>query len=110
LGSADQSLEIRRDVFYNLGTGKASSQSIRKAAELGWKPKLPRANVLKQASMLADFHSPFFLDDINYSYTPDDYGPTKTLHISIFDGKDWQISEKSVMEKFPSSRRRSNSW
>jgi len=26
------------DVFYNLTTGKASSQSIRKIAELGWKP------------------------------------------------------------------------
>src|SRR5579871_6764795 len=26
------------DVFYNISTGKASSQSIRKAAELGWKP------------------------------------------------------------------------
>ena len=34
---------------------------------------LTRANVLKQASTLAGFHSPFFLDDINYSYTPDDY-------------------------------------
>src|SRR6201982_3265179 len=26
------------DVFYNITTGKASSQSIRKVAELGWKP------------------------------------------------------------------------
>jgi len=26
------------DVFYNISTGKASSQSIRAAAELGWKP------------------------------------------------------------------------
>ena len=26
------------DVFYNISTGKASSQSIRKLAELGWKP------------------------------------------------------------------------
>ena len=26
------------DVFYNISTGKASSQSIRKAGELGWKP------------------------------------------------------------------------
>jgi ABC-type branched-subunit amino acid transport system substrate-binding protein len=171
------------DVFYNISTGKASSQSIRKAAELGWKPlqllsagstgrsilnaagfenakdivairyskeagpgrwendkdamafealrakylpnvdrdntiayagygqaatmaevlrrcgdDLTRASVLKQASTLAGFHSPFFLDDIRYSYTPDDYTPMKTLHISIFDGKDWQISEKPVTE------------
>jgi len=171
------------DVFYNITTGKASSQSIRRAAELGWKPlqllsagstgrsilgaaglenakdivairyskeagpgrwekdkdamafealrskylpnvdrdntiayagygqaasmaeilrrcrdDLTRANVLKQASMLAGFHSPFFLDDINFSFTPDDYSPMKTLHISIFDGKDWQISEKPVTE------------
>src|ERR1700746_1499614 len=171
------------DVFYNISTGKASSQSIRKVAELGWKPlqllsagstgrtilnaagfenaagivairyskdagpgpwemdkdvmafealrakylpnidpdntiayagygqavtmgeilrrcgdDLTRANVLKNASTLAGYHSPFFLDDINYSYTPDDYTPMKTLHISIFDGKDWQISEKAVTE------------
>jgi ABC-type branched-subunit amino acid transport system substrate-binding protein len=171
------------DVFYNISTGKASSQSIRKVAELGWKPlqllsagstgrsilgaagfenakdivairyskeagtarwendkdvmafealrakylpnidrdntvayagygqaasmteilrrcgdDLTRANVLKQASTLAGFHSPFFLDDISYSYTPDDYTPMKTLHISIFDGKDWNISEEPVTE------------
>src|SRR6185312_10490731 len=171
------------DVFYNISTGKASSQSIRRVAELGWKPlqllsagstgrsilkagglenakdivairyskeagpgrwekdkdvlafealrakylpnvdpdntiayagygqaatmaeilrrcgnDLTRANVLKQASNLAGFHSPFFLDDINFSYTPDDYSPMKTLHISAFDGKDWQISEKAVTE------------
>jgi ABC-type branched-subunit amino acid transport system substrate-binding protein len=171
------------DVFYNISTGKASSQSIRKVGELGWKPlqllsagstgrsilnaagfenaagivairyskeagpghwekdrdvmafeelrkkylptvdpdntiayagygqavsmgeilrrcgdDLTRANVLKQATTLAGFHSPFFLDDITYSYTPDDYSPMKTLHISIFDGKDWQISDKPVTE------------
>jgi ABC-type branched-subunit amino acid transport system substrate-binding protein len=171
------------DVFYNISTGKATSQSVRRAAELGWKPlqllsagsvgrsilgaagfenatgcvairyakeagpgrwekdkdamafealrakylpmvdpdntiayagygqavtmgeilrrcgdELTRANVLKQATTLAGYHSPFFLDDINYSYTPDDYSPMKTLHISIFDGKDWQISEKAVSE------------
>ena len=171
------------DVFYNITTGKATSQSVRKVVELGWKPlqllsagstgrsilnaagfenatgivairyskeagpgrwekdkdamafealrakylpnvdpdntiayagygqavsmgeilrrcgdELTRANVLKQASTLAGYHSPFFLDDINFSYTPDDYSPMKTLHISTFDGKDWQISEKAVTE------------
>jgi ABC-type branched-subunit amino acid transport system substrate-binding protein len=171
------------DVFYNISTGKATSQSVRRAAEFGWKPlqllsagsvgrsilsaagfenatdcvairyskeagpgrwekdkdamafealrakylpmvdpdntiayagygqavtmgeilrrcgdELTRANVLKQATTLAGYHSPFFLDDINYSYTPDDYSPMKTLHISSFDGKDWQISEKAVTE------------
>src|SRR5580704_4406835 len=171
------------DVFYNITTGKATSQSIRKVVELGWKPlqllsagstgrsilnaagfdnatgivairyakeagpgrwekdkdvmafealrakylptvdpdntiayagygqavsmgeilrrcgdDLTRSNVLKHATTLAGYHSPFFLDDINYSYTPDDYSPMKTLHISTFDGKDWQISEKPVSE------------
>ena len=59
---------------------------------------LTRANVLKQATTLAGFHSPFFFDDITYSYTPDDYSPMKTLHISIFNGKDQDISEKPVTE------------
>ena len=171
------------DVFYNISTGKASSQSIRKVAELGWKPlhllsagstgrsilsaaglenaagivairyakevgvprwekdldvmafeelrkkylptvdpdntiafagygqvasmaeilrrcgdDLTRANVLKQATTLAGFHSPYFLDGITFSYTPDDYTPMKTLYISIFSGKDWDISDKPVTE------------
>jgi len=171
------------DVFYNISTGKATSQSIRKVAELGWKPlhllsagstgrsilsaagfenatgivairyakevgvprwendpdvmafealrkkylpnvdpdntiafagygqvatmaeilrrcgdDLTRANVLKQASTLNGFHSPYFLDGITYSFTPDDYTPIKTLYISIFNGKDWDISDKPVTE------------
>ena len=171
------------DVFYNISTGKASSQSIRKVAELGWKPlqllsagstgksilnaagfenakdivsisyakdagpgrwekdpgpmafeelrkkylpnvapdntiayagygqavtmgeilrrcgdELTRANVLKQASNLNGFHSPFFLDGVSYSYTPDDYTPMKTLYIQAFNGKDWEVSDRPVVE------------
>ncbi|OPZ00441.1 branched-chain amino acid ABC transporter substrate-binding protein [Bradyrhizobium sacchari] len=171
------------DVFYNISTGKASSQSIRKVAELGWKPlqllsagstgksilsaagfenakdivsisyakdagpgrwekdpgpmafeelrkkylpnvapdntiayagygqavtmgeilrrcgdELTRANVLKQASNLNGFHSPFFLDGVTYSYTPDDYTPMKTLFTQIFNGKDWEVSDRPVVE------------
>src|SRR3981189_1212479 len=171
------------DVFYNITTGKATSQSIRRVAELGWKPLqllsagstgrsilsaagfenaagivairyakevgvprwekdkdamafealrakyLPnvdpdntiayagygqavtiaqnlrrcgdactRANVLRQATTLAGFHSPYFLDGVTFSYTPDDYTPMKTLYISIFSGKDWAISDKPVTE------------
>jgi ABC-type branched-subunit amino acid transport system substrate-binding protein len=171
------------DVFYNITTGKAASQSIRKVAELGWKPlqllsagstgrsilsaagfenakdivairyakdagvprwqndpevmgfealrkqylpsvdpdntiayagygqvvtmteimrrcgdELTRENVLKQAANLNGFHSPFFLDGITYSYTPDDYTPMRTLYISIFNGQDWDISDRPVTE------------
>jgi ABC-type branched-subunit amino acid transport system substrate-binding protein len=160
------------DVFYNISTGKATSQSIRKVAELGWKPlqllsagfenaagivairyakevgvprwandpdvmafeelrkkylptvdpdntiafagygqvatmaeilrrcgdDLTRANVLKQATTLAGFHSPYFLDGVTFSYTPDDYTPMKTLYISQFNGKDWDISDRPVTE------------
>jgi ABC-type branched-subunit amino acid transport system substrate-binding protein len=171
------------DVFYNITTGKATSQSIRKVAELGWKPlqllsagstgrsilnaagfenaagivairynkevgvprwdkdpdvmafeelrkkylpnidpdntiafagygqaatmaeilrrcgdDLTRANVLKQASTLKGFHSPYLLDGVTYSYTPDDYTPMDTLYISQFNGKDWDLSDKPVSE------------
>jgi ABC-type branched-subunit amino acid transport system substrate-binding protein len=171
------------DVFYNITTGKATSQSIRKVAELNWKPlqllsagstgrsilsaagfenatgivairyakdagvprwqndpdvmafdelrkkylpnvdpdntiafagygqvvtmaeilrrcgdELTRENVLKQANHLAGFHSPYFLDGVTYSYTPEDYTPMKTLYISIFNGKDWDISDRPVTE------------
>jgi ABC-type branched-subunit amino acid transport system substrate-binding protein len=171
------------DVFYNITTGKATSQSIRKVVEVGWKPlqllsagstgrsilsaagfenakdivairyakdagvprwandpevmgfealrkqylpnvdpdntiayagygqvvtmteilrrcgdELTRENVLKQAANLKGFHSPFFLDGVTYDYTPDDYTPMKTLYISIFNGQDWDISDKPVTE------------
>jgi ABC-type branched-subunit amino acid transport system substrate-binding protein len=171
------------DVFYNISTGKATSQSIRKVAEVGWKPlqllsagstgrsilsaagfdnakdivairyakdagvprwandpevmgfealrkqylpnvdpdntiayagygqvftmteilrrcgdELTRENVLKQAANLHGFHSPFFLDGVTYDYTPDNYTPMKTLYISIFNGNDWDISDKPVTE------------
>ncbi|MGB3864483.1 MAG: ABC transporter substrate-binding protein [Xanthobacteraceae bacterium] len=170
------------DVFYNITTGKASSQSIRKVAELGWKPlhllsagsvgrsilqagglenakdivairyakevgeqfendpdvkafeefrqkylpsidrdntiafagygqvvtmaeilrrcgdDLTRENVIKQAANLNGFHSPYMLDGVTYSYTPDDYTPMKTLYISIFNGKDWSLSDKPYTE------------
>lgn len=171
------------DVFFNITTGKATSQSVRKVVELGWKPlhlltagstgrsilnaaglenaagivamryakevgvprwekdpdvmgfeelrkkylpnvdpdntiayagygqavtmaeilrrcgdDLTRANVLKQAQSLAGFHSPYMLDGITYSFTPDNYTPMKTLHIAIFNGKDWDISDKPVTE------------
>src|ERR1700731_2833446 len=171
------------DTFYNISTGKATSQSIRKVAELGWKPlqllsagstgrsilsaagfgnaagivairyskeagpgrwekdkdamafealrakylptvdpdntiafagygqvvtmaeilrrcgdDLTRANVLKQATLLNGFHSPFMLDGVTYSFTPGEYTPMKTLYISIFNGKDWDISDQPVTE------------
>ncbi|AVT79696.1 ABC transporter substrate-binding protein [Rhodopseudomonas palustris] len=171
------------DVFFNITTGKATSQSIRKIAEIGWKPlhllsagstgrsilnaagldnakgivavryskevgvprfendpdvkafeelrakylpnvdkdntiayagygqavtmaeilrrcgdNLTRENVIKQATSLKGFHSPYFLDGIDYSYTPDDYTPMKTLYIATFNGTDWDISEKPFTE------------
>jgi len=171
------------DVFYNISTGKFTSQSIRKVTEVGWKPlqllsagstgrsilsaagfenakdivairyakdagvprwandpevmgfealrkqylpnvdpdntiayagygqvftmteilrrcgdELTRENVLKQAANLHGFHSPFFLDGVTYDYTPDNYTPMKTLYISIFNGSDWDISDKPVAE------------
>jgi len=60
--------------------------------------ELTRENVLNQAAHLAGFHSPFFLDGVTYSYTPEDYTPMKTLYISIFNGKDWDISDRPVSE------------
>ncbi len=171
------------DTFYNITTGKFTSQSVRKVAEVGWKPlqllsagstgrsilsaagfenakdivairyakdagvprwandpevmgfealrkqylpnvdpdntiayagygqvvtmteilrrsgdELTRENVLKQAANLHGFHSPFFLDGVTYDYTPDDYTPMKTLYISIFNGQDWDVSDKPVTE------------
>jgi len=171
------------DVFFNISTGKAASQSIRKVAELGWKPlqllfssstgrsmlsaagfdnatgivavryakeagvplwandpdvlafeelrkrylpnvdpdnsiafvgygqavtmaevlrrcgdDLSRANVLKQATGLAGYRPPFLLEGVSHSFSADDYTPMKTLFMSQFNGKDWDISDKPVSE------------
>jgi hypothetical protein len=51
-----------------------------------------------QATSLNGFHSPYFLDGITCSYTPDGYTPMKTLYISQFNGKDRDISDKPVTE------------
>jgi hypothetical protein len=59
---------------------------------------LTRENVLKQAASLNGFHSPYMLDGITYSFTPDNYTPMKTLYISIFNGKDWDIVGKPYTE------------
>ena len=59
---------------------------------------LTRENVLKQAANLNGFHSPYMLDGITYSFTPDNYTPMKTLYISIFNGADWDIVGKPYTE------------
>ncbi|MBI5128118.1 MAG: ABC transporter substrate-binding protein [Rhodopseudomonas palustris] len=171
------------DVFFNISTGKAASQSIRKVAELGWKPlhllfssstgrtilsaagldnaagivairyakesgvplwandpdvlafeelrktylpnvdpdntiafvgygqavtmaevlrrcgdDLTRANVLTQAIGLGGYRSPYLLEGVSHSFSADDYTPMKTLFISRFNGKEWDISDKPVTE------------
>lgn len=169
------------DVFYNISTGKATSQSIRKMGEIGWKPMhllstgatgrailnaaglenaigivsvryakevgvpryandpdvlafeelrkkympnvdpdnsiafagyglavtmaeilrrcgddLTRENVLKQATTLAGFRSPYMLDDVSYGFTPDDYAPISALRIGMFNGKDWDLMKQDA--------------
>ncbi len=79
--------------FAGYGQAASMAEILRRCGD-----ELTRANVLKQATTLAGFHSPFFLDGVNFSYTPDDYSPMKTLYISIFDGKDWNISDRPVAE------------
>jgi hypothetical protein len=59
---------------------------------------LTRANVLKHAPRWPASTRRSSSMASTYSYTPDDYTPMKTLYISIFDGKDWQISDKPVTE------------
>jgi hypothetical protein len=79
--------------FAGYGQVVAMAEILRRCGD-----ELTRASVLKQATTLAGFHSPYMLDGVTYSYTPDDYTPMKTLYISIFNGKDWDISDKPVTE------------
>ena len=79
--------------FAGYGQAATMAEILRRCGD-----DLTRANVLKQATTLNGFHSPYFLDGITYSYTPDDYTPMKTLYISQFNGKDWDISDRPVTE------------
>jgi len=171
------------DTLFNISTGKATSQSIKKMAEMGWKPmhllvstsagqsilaaagldaakglvtplyikdlsapkwandpdvkafqafrekhlpnvaadnsiafiswsaahtlhrilekcgdELTHENVLKQATNLKGYAAPAFLPGVVYSTTPTDYAPIKTVFMSTFNGKDWDVPEKPVTE------------
>ncbi|WP_271598728.1 hypothetical protein [Bradyrhizobium sp. CCBAU 45384] len=44
------------------------------------------------------FAHPTRLGGVPYSYTPDDDTPMKTLFIQVFNGKDWEVSDKPVVE------------
>src|ERR1700710_828723 len=79
--------------FAGYGQVVAMAEILRRCGD-----DLTRANVLKQATTLNGFHSPYMLDGVNFSYTPDDYTPMKTLYISQFNGKDWDISDRPVTE------------
>lgn len=171
------------DTFFNISTGKATSQSIRKVAELGWKPlhllvstssgrsilnaagvdnakgivamsytkevgsekwkndpdviafqelrkkylpnvdpdntiafqgysqavtmaeilrrcgdELTHENVLKQATNLDGYRAPVFLPGITYGFTPTDYTTIKSLYVGVFNGTDWELSDKPVSQ------------
>lgn len=171
------------DTLFNISTGKATSQSIKKMAEMGWKPlhllvstsagqsilaaagldaakglvtplyikdlsapkwandpavkefqafrekylpnvaadnsiafiswsaahtlhrilekcgdELTHENVLKQATNLTGYAAPAFLPGVVYSTTPTDYAPIKTVFMSTFNGKDWDVPEKPFTE------------
>ncbi len=79
--------------FAGYGQAATMAEILRRCGD-----DLTRANVMQQATTLKGFHSPFFLDGVTYSYTPDDYTPMKTLYISIFNGRDWDIAEAPVAE------------
>ena len=79
--------------FEGYGQVVAMAEILRRCGD-----DLTRANVLKQATTLNGFHSPYMLDGVTYSYTPDDYTPMKTLFVSQFNGKDWDISDRPVSE------------
>ena len=87
--------ELVREYLAFAGYGQAATMGeiLRRCGD-----DLTRANVLKHATTLAGFHSPYFLDGINSSYTPDDYTPMKTLYISIFNGKDWDLAGEPMTE------------
>jgi branched-chain amino acid transport system substrate-binding protein len=50
---------------------------------------LSRANILKQAANLKDFHAAILLPGIGISTSPSDYHPIRGLVLARFDGKVW---------------------
>src|SRR5262249_16408347 len=60
--------------------------------------ELTPATVLKHPPNRPGSPCPSFPDGTTSSHPPEDYTPMKTLYISIFNGKDWDISDKPVTE------------
>ena len=79
--------------FAGYGQAVAMAEILRRCGD-----NLTRENVLKQAANLDGFHSPYMLDGITYSFKPDNYTPIKKLYISVFNGKDWDLSKEPYTE------------
>jgi branched-chain amino acid transport system substrate-binding protein len=48
-----------------------------------------RANIMKQAANLKDFHAPLTLPGITINTSPDNYSPIRQLQLRSFDGENW---------------------
>ena len=52
---------------------------------------LSRANILKQATNITNFHAPMLIPGITISTSPNNYGPIRQLQLGAFNGESWEL-------------------
>ena len=52
---------------------------------------LSRANILKQATNITNFHAPMLIPGITINTSPNNYGPIRQLQLGAFNGESWEL-------------------
>lgn len=57
---------------------------------------LTRENLLRQATNLKGMTAPALLPGVTYSISPNDYSPFNEMFMGVYNGVDWDLSDKPV--------------
>jgi branched-chain amino acid transport system substrate-binding protein len=52
---------------------------------------LSRANIMRQATKITNFHAPMLMPGITISTSPNNYSPIRQLQLGTFNGESWEL-------------------
>jgi branched-chain amino acid transport system substrate-binding protein len=70
---------------YGFGAAATMAHVIKQCGD-----DLSRANILKQATSITNFHAPMLMPGITISTSPNNYGPIRQLQLGTFSGESWE--------------------
>ena len=71
---------------YGFGAAATMAHVIKQCGD-----DLSRANILKQATNITNFHAPMLIPGITISTSPNNYGPIRQLQLGAFNGESWEL-------------------